>query len=143
MVKYKGWEVDVFLSATEAGLETVSAIPGLQSIEYSPEQNIESVPDGFGSRLRTLKEGIHEPGGSMTRHYDATVIEDSKTFAELVQAFTSGALSELFIKVYNKTTTKSDYLKQLKGTWNKGYPDIDGVITETFDFEAREITTQD
>ena len=139
MPKSLGTDVEVRIATSEAGLASAAPIPYVSSIEWEPEQNVESTPKGLGSRLQEVKEGLIEYTGSLERDYDATKVFGTDTFAALVGAQTTGALTPLYIEVYYKITGEKVVLKKVKGKYNRGVPDVDGYVRETYDFAFEEI----
>lgn len=140
MPKYRGSEVEVRIATSEEGLGSAPAIPYVSSIEFSVEQNVESVPKGLGSRGKEVYEGLIAITGSIEREYDETAVSGSDTFDEVVGAFTTGSLTPLYIQIKNKATGRTVTIKKAKGQYSESV-DVDGYVTQTYDFEAEEIAT--
>jgi len=140
MPKYKGHEVEVRIATTEAGLGSAPAIPYVSSVEWTPEQNVESTPKGLGSRLQEVKEGLIEYTGSLARDYDETAVSGTDIFAVAVGAYVTGAMTPLYMEIKLLTTGKKDILKKLKGVYTKSV-DVDGYVTESYDFSFEEVAT--
>lgn len=139
-LKFDGTEHEYRIASSQAGLATATAIPGIKSMNLSPNQNLRWVPDGQGSRLQVVKEGLFSCEGSLEKHYNEDAVLSSSAFADAVQAFTTTALSYRWIQQKNLTTSKTVQLK-VKGKYNKSVPDVDGIAVETYDFSAEEVYT--
>jgi len=139
MVKTKGTEVDVKIATSEQGLANAPVIPYISSVAYDDEQTVELTPKGLGSRLQEAKEGLIAYTGSIERDYDVTAVSGTDTFAKTVGSGTTGALTPLYIEVHYKLTGEKVILKKVKGKYNRGVPDVDGIVAETYDFVFEEI----
>lgn len=140
MPKYRGSEVEVRIATSEEGLQTAPAIPYVTSVEFSVEQNVESTPKGLGYRTQEVREGLISITGSIEREYDETAVSGNDTFDKAVGAFESGSLTPLYIQIKNKTTNRTVTIKRARGEYSESV-DVDGYVTQTYDFEAEEIAT--
>lgn len=143
MVKYTGDNSQVRIATTEGGLASAPVIPNVQSIEWDVEQNIDGQPKGLGQgRLKDITEGLIDVTGSITRWYDTVAVVPSPgttTFASMVGAYQTGALTEVYIQVKDTDTGEVYVLKKVKGRYNTSRP-VDGYKEETYDFKAEEVT---
>jgi hypothetical protein len=138
MPKFRGHEVEVRIATSEEGLATAPAIPYISSVEWEVDQGIESTPKGIGHRTQEVHEGLIEITGSIERDYDETAVAGSDTFAQAVGAYETGQLTPLYIEIKNKTTGSKDVIKRARGTYSRSV-DVDGYVTETWDFTAEEV----
>lgn len=132
--------MEVRIATSEEGLGTAPAIPYVTSVEFSVDQNVESTPKGLGFRMQEVHEGLISITGSIERYYDETAVSGSDTFDQLVGAYGTGSMTPLYIQIKNKTTNRAVIIKKAKGTYSESV-DVDGYVTQTYDFEAEEITT--
>jgi len=139
MTFYKGTEVDVRISATLANIENTTPITHVDHIEWHVGQGRSKAPEGMGSRLQRIKEGLLDFTGNLKRKYDETLYDTTKTFPELVGAYGVGTLPPLYIHVKNKTTAAVVVLKLAKGDYDRS-GDVDGFVAETYDFDFEEIS---
>src|SRR3972149_11459340 len=141
MVKYTGDNCQVRIATTEGGLASAPIITNIQSIEWDVEQNIDAAPKGSGQgRLKDITEGLIDVSGSISRWYDTVAVVPSPgttTFASMVEAYQTGALTALYIQVTDTDTSEIYTLKKVKGKYNATRP-VDGYKEESYDFKAEE-----
>jgi hypothetical protein len=142
MTKYTGELCEVRMATTEADLANAPAITNIQSIEWDIEQNIDAQPKGLGQgRLKDVHEGLIDLTGNITRWYDKEPVVPSPgttTFASMVGAYQSSALTPLYIQVQDNDTGEVHTLKKVRGKYNISKP-IDGYQEETYDFSFEEL----
>jgi hypothetical protein len=140
MPKYKGKEVEVRIASSEAGLDSAPAIPYVTSIRWDVDKGIASVPKGLGSNLSEVYDGVIKYSGRLVREFDETAVSGSDIFATVVGAF-STTTPTLYIQIKNVTSGRKETLKKVKGKYSQDVGDVDGFITETYDFEFEEVST--
>jgi hypothetical protein len=142
MTKYTGEQCEVRMATTEGGLTTAPAITNIQSIEWDIEQNIDAQPKGLGQgRLKDVHEGLIDLTGNISRWYDKVPVVPSPgttTFASMVGAYISSALTPLYIQVQDNDTGEIHLLKLVRGKYHITKP-IDGYQEETYDFSFEEL----
>jgi len=139
MTFYKGHEVEVRMSGTLTGIENTTPVTHVDHIEWHIGQGRTKAPEGQGSRLQRVKEGLLDYSGNLKRKYDKTLYDTTKTFSELVGAFGVGALPPLYIHVKLITTGDVVILKGAKGDYDPTI-DVDGFYVESYDFDFEEIS---
>jgi len=136
LVKYDADEVEVRIGTSAANVGSAPALTNLQSIEYDPGQTFDQPPAGIGSRLSEVHEKIIKPKGSLKRWHDevAVVCGGTGTLEKNVGAFTTAALTPLYIEIKNKTTSKKVTLAKCMGPYSKTLDSPEGYLEETWDF---------
>jgi len=140
MVKYRGQDVEVRIATSESGLDSASALTNVESVEWTPEQNVELAPVGIGSRLQETTEGLIEYTGSLSRWFDATAVAGASDFATAVGAYQQGALTPLYVEVKNKLTGEKVRFKKCKGTYTRPLDSPEGYIMESWDFSFEDVS---
>lgn len=143
MPRYKGKEVEVRIATSEAGLDNAPAIPYVTSVRWDVDKGVASVPKGLGSNLSEVYDGVVKYTGRIVRDFDETAVVPSPgtdIFATLVGAWSTDTPT-LYIQVKNTATGRKDVLKKAKGKYSQDIGDVDGFVTETYDFEFEEIST--
>jgi hypothetical protein len=140
MVRYKGKDIEVRIATSESGLDTAPVIPYVTSVRWSKDAGVASKPKGFGYNTMEVSDGLVRYSGRITREYDETAVESTNIFAQAVGAF-STTTPMLYIQIKNKVTGRKDVLKKCMGKYSQDQPDVDGFITETYDFEFEEAAT--
>jgi hypothetical protein len=143
MVKYTGDNSQIRMATTEGGLATAPVITNVQSVEWDVDPNIDAQPKGCGQgRGKDVTEGLIDVAGNITRWYDKVPVVPSPgttTFAGMVQAYQTSAMTPLFVQVTDTDTGEVHVLKEVKGKYNTSRP-VDGYKEETYDFVAAEVT---
>jgi|YelNatPaOPRAMG01_1025707.scaffolds.fasta_scaffold96304_3 hypothetical protein len=138
MPKFHGSQVTVKMAASLEGLSTATAIPYVRSVEWTVDQGLAQSPKGLGSRQQEVYEGLIAVSGRLVREYDETAIDGTDLFSQLVEAEVTGSLTPLYIQVQIGATGKKYTIKKTKGNYNQTV-DVDGFVTETYDFQAEEV----
>lgn len=138
MPKFHGSQVTVKMADSEAGLDTASAIPYVRSVEWTVDQGLTQSPKGLGSRQQEVYEGLITITGRIVREYDETEVSGSDLFSQLVEAEVTGSLTQLYMRVQIGSGGKYYTIKKMKGNYNQTV-DVDGFVTETYDFQAEEV----
>jgi hypothetical protein len=143
MVKLLGEKCEVRIATSEGDLATAPVISNIQSIEWDNEQNIDAQPKGLGQgRLKDVTEGLIDYTGNITKWYDNEPVVPSPgttTFAQMVEAYQTGAMTALYIQAKDTDTGEVYLIKKAKGKYNTSRP-VDGYKEETYDFKAEEVT---
>lgn len=126
------------MAASESGLGTASPIPYVRSVEWIVDQGLAQSPKGLGSRQQEVYEGLIAITGRLVREYDETAIDGTDLFSQFVEAEVSGSLTPLYMQVQIGSTGKKYTIKKMKGNYNQTV-DVDGFVTETYDFQAEEV----
>lgn len=142
MVKYDGDEVEVRIGTSAENVGTAPVLTNLESIKYDSGQEFDQVAEGIGSRQTEVHEKLIKPKGSITRwHDEAEVISGGTgTLEKNVGAFTTGALTPLYIEIKNKTTSKKVVLNGCMGPYSKSLDSPEGYVMETWDFGFNSLT---
>jgi hypothetical protein len=140
MAKYRGKDVEVRIAATEDDLATATALTNVESVEWNPEQNVDRVAVGLGSRLKETSEGLIDYTGSLSRWHDKTAVAGSADFATAVGAYQQESLTPLYVEVYNKVTGEKVVLKECKGSYTRPVDSPEGYVMETWDFSFEDIS---
>jgi hypothetical protein len=140
VTKLRGKDVEVRIATTENGLDSAEALTNVESIEWNPDQNVDRAPAGLGSRLKEVSEGLIDYTGSMSRWHDKTAVAGSTDFATAVGAYQQGALTPLYVEVYNKVTGEKVRLKKCKGTYSRPVDSPEGYVMEAWDFSFEDIS---
>ncbi|MEM2122910.1 MAG: hypothetical protein QXE79_04655 [Candidatus Bathyarchaeia archaeon] len=138
MPKFHGSQVTVKMATSESGLQTASPIPYVRSVEWTVDQGLTQSPKGIGSRQQEVYEGLIAVSGRLVREYDETEIAEDTLFSKLVEAEQTSALTQLYMQVQIGETGKKYTVKKMKGNYNQTV-DVDGFVTETYDFQAEEV----
>jgi len=135
-VKYDGDEVEVRIGTSAENVGSAPALTNLQSVQYDDGQTFDQVADGIGSRLTGVHEKLIKPKGSIKRWHDEVpvVCGGTGTLEKNVGAFTTGALTPLYIEIKNKTTSKKVTLAKCMGPYSKNLDSPEGYVEETWDF---------
>ena len=143
MVKYDGDEVEVRIGTTSQNVSTAPALTNLESISYKADQGVVEVAVGIGSRATEVHEKLVKYTGTITRWHDevAVVSGGTGTLESNVGAFTTSALTPLYVEVKNKTTSKKDTLAGCIGLYSKDLKSPDGFLMETWDFKFNSMST--
>jgi len=140
MTKYRGKDVEVRIATTEGGLATANALTNVESVEWNPEQNVDRVPVGLGSRLKEVSEGLIDYTGSISRWHDKTAVAGSADFATAVGAYQQSSLTVLYVQVYNKVTGEKVVLKKCMGSYTRPVNSPSGYMMESWDFSFEDIS---
>ncbi len=143
MVKYDGDEVEVRIGTTANNVSTAPALTNLDSVMYKVDQSVTEVATGIGFRTTEVHEKLIKMTGAITRWNDevAVVSGVTGTLETNVGAFTTGALTPLFVEIKNKTTTKKITLTGCMGLFSKDLKSPGGFLMETWDFKFTSIAT--
>lgn len=142
MPKYDADEVEVRIGTTANNVSTAPALTNLESIKYDVDQSIVEAPVGIGSRQTEVHEKLVKCAGTITRWHDETVVVSggTGTLAKNVGAFTTSALTPLFVEIKNKTTSRKVTLNNCMGKYTQDNKSPDGFMMETWDFKFNTTT---
>jgi hypothetical protein len=119
---------------------TNTAIPYINSLSIDPNPNLEEVPKGLGyGRLQEVREKLLSLSGSIGRFYDETTVSETDDFEETVQAFETGTITGLWLRIKNTTTSKIYLFEGVKGHLSQDSP-VDGFVSETYDWMGEGVT---
>jgi hypothetical protein len=143
MAKLTGRNSEVRMATTEGALSSAPVVTNMQSIEWDEEPSIKADPKGMGfGRATEVSEGLLYYTGSMKKWYDKNPVVPSPgttTFAEMVGAYQTGAMTKLYIQVNDLDTSEIHTLKSVLGKYHISKP-IDAEQTESYDFKFEELT---
>ncbi len=142
MPKYDGDEVEVRIGISAAAATAATPVTNLESITYKADQSATEVPVGIGSRATEVHEKLVKYTGAITRWNDevATVSGGTGSLATDVGAFTTAALTPLYVEIKNKTSATKIQLVGCIGLYSEDLKSPDGFLMETWDFKFSSIT---
>ena len=137
MVKYDGDEVEVRIGISAVAAAAATPLTNLESISYKVDQGVTEVATGIGFRTTEVHEKLIKCTGTVTRWHDevAVVSGGTGTLESNVGAFTTVALTPLFVEVKNKTSGRKTLLTGCIGLYSKDLKSPDGFLMETWDFK--------
>ncbi len=142
MPKYDADEVEVRIGTSVSNVVSAPALTNLESVKYDVDQSVVETPVGIGSRQTEVHEKLTKCAGTITRWHDevAVVSGGTGTLAKNVGAFTTGAMTPLFIEIKNKTTSRKVTLNNCLGKYTQDSKSPDGFMMETWDFKFNSLT---
>jgi len=137
LVKYDGDEVEVRIGTSASNVITATPLTNLESIKYDSDPSVVEVPVGIGSRATEVHEKLVKYSGTISRWHDETSVVSggTGTLAKNVGAFSTTALTPLYVEIKNKTTSRKVTLNGCLGKYTEDLKSPDGFLMESWDFK--------